>query len=118
MQTRNKTLTHGEYAAEYPCIAWSSAPMVEQIEAYANQQEWLPIATPKRRPRLTRDDLRRDKCKARYKAQFENGRLAPEHLMKAFRIQRQSVMLKMREYVELGYIQQDENKLYEWVENA
>jgi len=108
--------THGEYSAEHPGIYWPSYPMIEQIEAYANQQEWIPEVTTKRRPRLSRDDLRRDKCKARYKAQFGKGKLAPEHIMKAFRIQRQSVMLKMREYLELGYIQQTENKSYEWVE--
>ena len=118
MQIRNNTLTHSEYNAAYPGIVWPSCPMIDQIEAYANQQEWLPEVSTKRRPRLTNDDLRRDKCKARYKAQFDKGRLAPTDLMKAFRIQRQSVMLKMREYVELGYIQQTENKLYEWIENA
>ena len=118
MAVRNNTLTHGEYAAEYPGIYWPSSTMLEQIEAYANQQEWLPVETPKRRPRLSKDDLRRDKCKARYKAQFDNGRLTPEHLMKAFKIQKQSVMLKMREYVALGYVQEVEKKLYEWVEKA
>ena len=116
MAVRNKILTHGEYAAEYPGISWDSSTILEQIEAYANQQEWLPVETPKRKPRLTRNDLRRDKCKARYKAQFDNGRLTPEHLMRAFKIQKQSVMLKMREYVELGYVQEVGEKLYEWVE--
>jgi hypothetical protein len=109
---------HGEYDAEKPLIYWPSYPMIEQIEAYVNQQEWLPEVTTNRRPRLSKDDLRRDKCKARYKAQFAKGRLAPENLMKAFKIQRQSVMLKMKEYVELGYIRKVENKCYEWDEKA
>ena len=118
MAVRNNVLTHGEYAAEYPGIYWPSSTMLEQIEAYTNQQEWLPVETPKRRPRLTRNDLRRDKCKARYKRQFDNGRLTPEHLMRAFKIQKQSVMLKMREYVELGYVQEVDEKLYEWIEKS
>lgn len=108
--------THGEYDAEHPGIYWPSYPIIEQIEAYANQQDWTPIPTAKRRLRLSKNDLRRDKCKARYKAQFAKGVLSPENLMKSFKIQRQSVMLKMREYLALGYIRQTENKCYEWVE--
>ena len=118
MQIRNGTLTYSEYDASRPLINWPSAPMLDQIDAYANQQEWIPEQPKKRKPRESNQDLRRDKCKARYKAQFGTGLVSPNDLCKAFKIQRQSVMLKLREYLALGYVREVENKLYEWVEKA
>lgn len=118
MQIRNNTLTHGEYNARRPLIHWPSAPILYQIEAYANQKEWIPEQPKKRKPRESNQDLRRDKCKARYKAQFGAGLVSPNDLCKAFKIQRQSVMLKLREYIELSYVREVENKLYKWVEDA
>lgn len=112
-------LTHSTYSTQNPLPSRPSGTIFEQIDAYINQQEWYPDADRKYARRDSADDLRKHKCKARYKAQFANGPVSSDDIRKKFKIQRQSVNLKLREYQAAGFIRLDETtKLWEWIEDA
>lgn len=112
-------MTYAEYIALKPLPYFGASSITEQIDGYINQQEWIPESTGKRRPRQSKDDLRRHKCKARYKAQFENGMMTIEQLAKNLGIEKQSVRLKLREYIQLGYVVHWlDTKSYEWIEET
>lgn len=112
-------ITHAEYSYNSPLPYFGASSITEQINGYINQQEWVPEQTGKRRPRQSKDDLRRHKCKARYKAQFSSGLMTVAQLAKNLGIEKQSVKLKLREYIQLGYIVHwiDTNS-YEWIEES
>jgi len=109
-------ISHSEYSADKPLPYFESAPMATQIESYINQQEWLPVPGAKRRPRQSRDDLRRTKCTARYRERMIHGPVTVKQIRDGFHISTQAVKLKMREYLGLGYIKFDKNtNTYEWI---
>ena len=110
-------IKHAEYDSAYPLPYFGASPLSAQIEAYANQQEWIPEQPTKRRPRISRDDLRRTKCIIRYREQFTKGPITVVHLCRAFGIQRQSVNLKIKEYLALGYVERVGNHYFKWIGN-
>jgi len=112
-------LTHATYSTQNPLPSRPSGPIVEQIYLYVNQQEWYPEIDKKYARRNSADDLRKHKCKARYKAQFANGPVTAQQLMRAFHIERQSVNLKMREYKSKGFVSFNELiQKWEWIEDG
>lgn len=111
--------THSEYSTQNPLPYRPSVSLLLQIESYINQQEWFPEIEKKYARRGHSEDLRKDKCRARYKAQFANGPVTVKHLMRAFHIQKQSVMLKMREYSYAGLVIFDPiTDKYDWIKNG
>lgn len=109
--------THAEYDSAYPLPYFGVLSLVQQIDAYINQQEWLPEPGKKRRPRQSRDDLRRTKCIIRYKAQMLDP-INQKHLARALKISTQAVRLKMIEYIDLGYVKYDKKtNTYQWATN-
>lgn len=66
--------------------------------------------------RDSNEDLRRTKCLERYRAQFADGPATMKQLCKAFHIQKQSVKLKMNEYVELGFaVAHEDGETWTWI---
>lgn len=111
-------ITHAKYDAKFPLPPRPSSSITQQIHSYINQQEWFPEFEKRHRKRNGGFDLRKDKCKSRYKDQFFNGPVSTTQLMRAFRIQRQSVLLKMREYTALGFVIFNRNiSKWEWIED-
>lgn len=112
-------ITHATYDSNSPLPYHGASSIATQIDSYINQQEWLPIPGVKRRPRQSRDDLRRTKCTARYRQQMIHGPISAKQLREAFGITTQAVKLKMREYLKLGYVKYNrETDKYEWIKNA
>jgi len=112
-------LPHSTYSTQNPLPIRPSGPIVEQIDAYLNQQDWSPEIGKKYARRNSADDLRKHKCKARYKAQFKDGPVTAQQIMRAFHIERQSVNLKMREYKSKGFVSFNELiQKWEWIEDG
>lgn len=110
-------IDHASYSAAKPLPYHGASSIATQIDSYINQQEWLPVPGAKRRPRQSRDDLRRTKCTARYRERMIHGPVTVKQIRDGFHISTQAVKLKMREYLGLGYIKFDKNtNTYEWVQ--
>ena len=110
-------IDHASYNAAKPLPYHGASSIATQIDSYMNQQEWLPVPGAKRRPRQSRDDLRRTKCTARYRERMIHGPVTVKQIRDGFHISTQAVKLKMREYLGLGYIKFDKNtNTYEWIE--
>ena len=109
-------MNHAEYDYLKPLPYFGASSIVTQIDGYMNQQEWLPVPGAKRRPRQSRDDLRRTKCTARYRERMIHGPVTVKQIRDGFHISTQAVKLKMREYLHLGYIKfNKESNTYEWI---
>ena len=109
-------IPHAEYSHLKPLPYFGASSMLCQIESYAAQTEWLPVPGAKRRPRQSRDDLRRTKCTARYRERMIHGPVTVKQIRDGFHISTQAVKLKMREYLGLGYVKFDKNtNTYEWI---
>ena len=111
-------IAHAEYDYLKPLPYFGASSIATQLDSYINQQEWLPVPGAKRRPRQSRDDLRRTKCTARYRERMIHGPVTVKQIRDGFHISTQAVKLKMREYLGLGYIKFDKNtNTYEWIKN-